>query len=189
MSTKLIIFDCFGVICHESAPFWLPRYFSAEESAFLKNTLIRQADWGEIPSAVMYRTISEKINGAESPEEIEDNWVALAKKDPETIAIIKDARKKYKTALLSNAVEGLLERLFTEAELDELFDCRAISYIEHTAKPGEAFFRLILERAGVAPEEAVFIDDNPANVAAAEALGIHAILFTDCATLRKELNL
>lgn len=189
MSTKLIIFDCFGVICHESAPFWLPRYFSEAESVEIKSTIVKQADWGEISSAEMYRVISKKINGAESPQEIEDNWVALAVKNPDTVALIKELRGQYKTALLSNAVEGLLERLFTPEEMDELFDCRAISYIEHTAKPGEAIYRLVLERAGVQPEESVFIDDNPANVAAAEALGIRGILFTDCAALRKELGL
>jgi FMN phosphatase YigB (HAD superfamily) len=40
-----------------------------------------------------------------------------------------------------------------------------------------AIFQLTLERLGVAPDEAVFIDDNPANIAAARAAGLHVIPF------------
>ncbi len=47
-------------------------------------------------------------------------------------------------------------------------------------KPDPAIFLLALERlGGIAPERAVFLDDAPGNIAAARALGIHAILVED----------
>jgi HAD superfamily hydrolase (TIGR01509 family) len=47
-------------------------------------------------------------------------------------------------------------------------------------KPDPAIFHLALqELGGIAPERAVFLDDAPGNIAAADALGIHAILVED----------
>ena len=42
-------------------------------------------------------------------------------------------------------------------------------------KPDPAFFRLALERVGVAADEAVFLDDIGHNLAAARKLGMHTI--------------
>lgn len=51
-------------------------------------------------------------------------------------------------------------------------------------KPDEAFYVGALRRADVAPGEALFVDDRPENVAAAEALGVAAHLFVDASELR-----
>ena len=56
-------------------------------------------------------------------------------------------------------------------------------------KPDAAIYRLALSRFGLRAEEAVFIDDNAANVAGAEAIGLPAILFTDAETLRGKLRM
>ena len=52
-----------------------------------------------------------------------------------------------------------------------------ISAQEKMAKPDPAIFSLLLERFALLAGETVFIDDSPANVAAARGLGIHAIHF------------
>jgi 2-haloacid dehalogenase len=54
-------------------------------------------------------------------------------------------------------------------------------------KPDPAIYRLALGRFGLNPGDAVFIDDNAANVASARALGIRSIHFTDAASTRAEL--
>jgi 2-haloacid dehalogenase len=56
-------------------------------------------------------------------------------------------------------------------------------------KPDPAIFRHALDRFGVAPHKALFVDDNPANTAAAEALGMGTVLFTDAFDLRERLKL
>jgi len=55
-------------------------------------------------------------------------------------------------------------------------------------KPDPDFYRLLFERFAIPPEEAVYIDDNPRNAAAATALGMHGIPFTEPETLRRELG-
>ena len=54
-------------------------------------------------------------------------------------------------------------------------------------KPDPAIYRLLIERCGIDPHHAVFIDDNPVNAEAAFSLGIHGIHFTGPEALRIEL--
>jgi 2-haloacid dehalogenase len=56
------------------------------------------------------------------------------------------------------------------------------------AKPEPAIYRHLLDTYGLDAEGTLFIDDAPANVAAAEAIGIRAIRFTDADALRAELR-
>jgi 2-haloacid dehalogenase len=67
------------------------------------------------------------------------------------------------------------------------FDGIVVSGEEGVIKPDPRIFRILLERYRIAPEEAVFIDDNPGNVAAATALGLHGIHFRSPEALRSEL--
>ncbi|MFI5259256.1 MAG: HAD family hydrolase [Candidatus Limnocylindrales bacterium] len=55
-------------------------------------------------------------------------------------------------------------------------------------KPDPAIFREFLARFGLAPENAVFIDDWDLNVKAASLLGMAAIHFRDAAQLRADLR-
>lgn len=69
-----------------------------------------------------------------------------------------------------------------------LIEDKVISGYEKLLKPDPAIYRLALGRFGANPDETVFVDDNPANVAAARALGIHAVRFESCAKLREDLG-
>jgi 2-haloacid dehalogenase len=74
-----------------------------------------------------------------------------------------------------------------EAALFDRFRDIVVSGDEKLIKPDAAIFHLALARFGVRADETIFIDDNAANVAGAEAVGIRAHLFRDAATLRAEL--
>jgi 2-haloacid dehalogenase len=75
-----------------------------------------------------------------------------------------------------------------EAAVFDRFRDIVVSGDERLVKPDPAIFRLALERFGLAPDDAVFVDDVPANVAAAAQLGIHAILFRGADPLRDALR-
>lgn len=62
-----------------------------------------------------------------------------------------------------------------------------VSGTEKLVKPDPAIFALAIERFGIDPAGALFVDDNAANVAGAEAAGIAAHLFRDAAGLEAEL--
>lgn len=76
---------------------------------------------------------------------------------------------------------------FKYPDMFDRFRDIVVSGDEKMMKPDAAIYRLALDRFGLRPEEAVFVDDNRDNVAGAAALGIHGILFTDEPALRAEL--
>lgn len=67
------------------------------------------------------------------------------------------------------------------------FDGIVVSGEERMIKPDPRIYHVLLDRYGVESSDAVFIDDSPANVAAAAALGMTAFQFTDSAVLRADL--
>lgn len=75
-----------------------------------------------------------------------------------------------------------------EAALFDRFRGIVVSGDERLVKPDPAIYRLALERFGLEPHAAAFIDDNRANVEGAAALGIRAIHFTDVASTRAALR-
>ena len=82
-----------------------------------------------------------------------------------------------RTALVTNNVREFREHWMAMLPLPELFDAVVDSSEVGVRKPDPAIFRIALERVGgLAPEQAIFLDDYRANVAAAEALGIRGVL-------------
>lgn len=67
------------------------------------------------------------------------------------------------------------------------FDGIVVSGEEKVMKPDPRIFTILLERYGLDPAQAVFIDDNPRNAQAATALGMHGIHFQSAPALRREL--
>jgi 2-haloacid dehalogenase len=62
-----------------------------------------------------------------------------------------------------------------------------VSGREGVTKPDPEIFLLACSRLGVAPESVVFVDDSPANVAGAEAVGMTGLLFRSAEQLRADL--
>jgi 2-haloacid dehalogenase len=62
-----------------------------------------------------------------------------------------------------------------------------VSGTEKLMKPDPAIYALAIERFGIDPAGALFIDDVAKNVAGAESVGIAGHRFVDAATLEREL--
>jgi 2-haloacid dehalogenase len=69
----------------------------------------------------------------------------------------------------------------------DLFGDIVVSGVEKLVKPDPAIYALALERFGLQPGEAMFVDDNLANVVSARANGFAAHHFKDAKSLRVEL--
>lgn len=73
-------------------------------------------------------------------------------------------------------------------EFLELFAGILVSGEERVAKPDPAVFALLVDRFGLEPPSTVFVDDRQVNVEAAEQAGLRGLLFTDPATLSRDLS-
>ncbi|MDA0638807.1 HAD family phosphatase [Nonomuraea sp. MCN248] len=100
--------------------------------------------------------------------------------DPEMVALVHElADRGVKLGLLSNIIEDLVpvwER--HHGEWLGRFDALTYSCRIGVAKPDPRAYQICAERLGVAPQDALFFDDNEANVAGARAAGMPAELFT-----------
>jgi len=119
---------------------------------------------------------------AMNPEQLDaflrDFWdVYLGAPNAELIAYFASLRPAYATALLSNSTVGAREQEEERYHFAEMTDLIVYSHEVGVAKPERRIYELACERLGIEPAEMLFVDDVPVNIAAASALGIHAILF------------
>jgi putative hydrolase of the HAD superfamily len=82
-------------------------------------------------------------------------------------------------ALLTNNVKEWGDSWRSTFPVDELFAVVVDSSEVGMRKPDPGIYQLTCERLGVAPDVAVFVDDNTVNVAAARRLGMEVVLFGD----------
>ncbi len=145
-------------------------------------------------------------NGRPYPE-IEADWCARFPADAEAIlayrrfnddsipnlvpgvwALVAELQQHYiKVGALSNWSADTFTDIRRRFRVLDRFDALIVSGFEGVAKPDPAIFALACERLAVQPAHAVFIDDIQANVDAAIACGLHAVLFTGAAQLRADL--
>jgi HAD superfamily hydrolase (TIGR01549 family) len=95
---------------------------------------------------------------------------------PDVMPELEKLRHKYKVGLVSNT-DCFTMKPFFEAGHKKHFDIIAFSYETGMLKPDPDLFRLVLDKLGVKPEEAVMVGDNlHDDVQAALSVGMHAIL-------------
>ena len=98
--------------------------------------------------------------------------------DKELEAFIRGLRPRYKTALLSNAWEGTrIDAPVRGFTFLDAFDETIFSWEVRLRKPDPKIYRLVLDRLGVQPQEAVFVDDYFKNIEGAQAVGMHTVWF------------
>ncbi|MFN3278375.1 MAG: HAD-IA family hydrolase [Paracoccus hibiscisoli] len=78
--------------------------------------------------------------------------------------------------------------LATHPRLADAFGVTIVSRQEGITKPDPRLFARLCDRAGVLPQDCLFIDDSAANVAGARAAGMAAHHFTDPAALERDLT-
>ena len=90
-------------------------------------------------------------------------------------------------ALLSNAPASLADAV-DELDWMRVVPHRYYSCRLRATKPDPAAYERTLTELGADPAEVTFVDDRPANVAGAAAVGLRAVLFTDPTTLAADLG-
>lgn len=192
-----IIFDLGGVLID-----WNPGYVfdenyfeSKEQRDFFFNNVCT-ADWNENQDAgyPIAKATEEKL--AEFPEwekpirDFYGRWVdMLGGPIHETVDIFRTLKQNsdLKFYALTNWSAETFPIALERFDFLHWFDGRVVSGEEKMRKPFPEFYQLLLNRYGVKPEEALFIDDNLRNVKAAEDLGIKSIFYKEHSQLKDDL--
>lgn len=96
-------------------------------------------------------------------------------------------RRQIRVGALTNNW-SFIRRLLVRRGIADLFDAIVASAEEGIAKPDPRIYQITCERLGVAPAEAVFVDDDAKNVEGARAVGMHAIHFRATEQALSELD-
>lgn len=128
----------------------------------------------------------------ERVDEFVERFFAGDRVDEKLVQLIHMLRAGgYRVGLLSNAPPGRASGASPAGRwgMDGLFDAQVFSYQVGALKPHPCTYRAILAALGVEAHEALFVDDSPANVEGAKAVGITAVRFVGTEALIRELSL
>ena len=103
------------------------------------------------------------------------------------IKIIEQLKIDSRVVCGTNAFDPHYHYLRRRGNYD-FFDAVFASNKIGLAKPHPDFYKYILDKEGIRPKDAIFVDDLEENVAAAKKLGIKSILFTDSKSLRQQIE-
>lgn len=108
----------------------------------------------------------------------------------DTVDILRSLRdqKKHRLLALTNWSGETFPVALGLYDFLHWFEGIVVSGDEGTRKPFPDIYQLLLDRYGVTPQHAVFIDDNLHNVRAAEDHGIHGIHFQSPENLLETLR-
>jgi epoxide hydrolase-like predicted phosphatase len=142
-------------------------------SEVANRSMVGQATEAEIWEHV---TVTLGLNDGQLRELRRDFWSG-DRLDAGLVQFLRGLRPRYKTAILSNAWPGS-RQVFTQTfGLGDVVDEMIISDEEGVAKPDVRIYQIAVERLGVRPEEAVFVDDLAENAQGARAVGMWGIHF------------
>lgn len=193
---SVVVFDLGGVLID-----WDPRHlyrklFAGDEAAmehFLAN--VCTASWNSQQDAG--RTFAEACALLKSQHpghaELIDAWIErqaemLGGAIGGTVEILAELRaRKVPLYALSNWSAETFPISLKRFEFLHWFQGIVLSGEVRLLKPDPRIFHLFFKTHGVDSAEAVYIDDMEKNVETAIAMGMHGIVFTDPASLRREL--
>lgn len=193
---KAVIFDYGGVLARTEDPgprsAWerdLGLAPGALTAAVHDKQLWVAAQNGSIHSDAHWQGVGERLRLSKSQlRGLRASFYAGDVLNHELLAYIDRLRQQdIALGLLSNFSTDLRGMLEAQGLLRR-FDHVAISAEIGVMKPDAAAYEAILALLALPASACVFIDDLPANVAAAQALGMHGILFEDTASCLAALD-
>ena len=193
---RQLIFDFGGVLVD-----WNPRYVfvpwfgdAAKAERFLSE--ICPYDWNaQVDSGCTTAEVTEERVSLFPEWETEirmyyGRWIEMLHGEiPGMEALVREYKGRgYRIWGLTNWSRELFPLVRNRYPVFDLMDGIVVSGVERVIKPHPELYRILLDRYGLKAEECVFIDDNAANVAGAEAVGIRGILFEGEKLLREKLE-
>jgi len=191
-----VVFDLGGVLID-----WNPEYLykeiipdEAERRWFLSN--ITTPDWNEEQDAGRSLEEGTELLVRQYPEHersirvFYDRWKEmLGGPIHETVEIFRHLKEESKVRLyaLTNWSAETFPIALELYEFLHWFDGRLVSGAENIRKPSPEIYTLLIERFGIDPTKAVYVDDNLRNVIPARELGFYGIHFQSPAQFQQEL--
>lgn len=105
----------------------------------------------------------------------------------ETKDIIKQLKSNSRVVCGTNTIDSHYYYLLNQGNYD-IFDVVYASNLIGISKPDPDFYRYILKKEGIKPENTIFVDDSEENILSAQKIGINSIIFTDFESLKEQIE-
>lgn len=185
MTIRAVIFDIGAVLENDPATGWLERWarrlgLGGPDMAARLGPISRAGNIGAITLDQARDRIAAVLglDDAQLARFMADLWAEyLGTLNTDLAGYFAALRPRYKTAILSNSFVGARERERDAYGFEDLCDVVVYSHEEGLEKPDPRFYRIVTDRLGVPPREAVFLDDHEECVQGARDVGMAAVLF------------
>jgi HAD superfamily hydrolase (TIGR01509 family) len=94
---------------------------------------------------------------------------------PGAVELVERLRGRTRLGLASNSPRQLVDTALATARIGDAFDAIVTSDDVERSKPAPDLYLLACERLGVAPADALALEDSPSGIAAAKAAGLTCI--------------
>ena len=186
MALKVILFDMDGVLVfseplhfiawsclYQSINGQCPSFFKQEAYSgvsddFIAFELVRKLGLTDLPETLLakkQRIFLHMLNFSELETPLGRN------------RFLEECRDRYQIALVSSSSKREVEAILRREKLGGIFNAVITGDDVSSHKPSPEPYLLVLEKLGIAPEEAVAIEDSASGIAAAEGAGIRVIPF------------
>lgn len=183
---KNIIFDLGDVICDIDFKRTVDAFsklsvntLSITVEDYIHHPVFGGLEKGEISTSEFRDEIRQLLQTDASDEAIDHAWAqVIINSDHERMALLKKLNKDYRVFLLSNTNEIHVNTAFHRisdtlgVDFSALFEKVYFSHVLGMAKPSPEIYHHVLNDGQMIASETFFVDDNKANIEAAQKLGI-----------------
>jgi putative hydrolase of the HAD superfamily len=139
----------------------------------------RRATLGQASDNDVWQSVADALKlDPPTRDQLRRDYFGRDQIDSTLMEFIRGLRSRVRVGMITNAWPDVRRYLENEAKIADAFDPLIVSAEVGLAKPDPRIYQLALERLGVQPAEAVFVDDFEDNVAGARWVGMQAVRFT-----------
>lgn len=193
-----IVFDMGNVLIRFDPSLFIERegIVDPEDRKLILDELFNSVEWAQMDRGILEEKTAEPFILERFPERLHPvvsdllhHWAIPGDEFTgmrELVAELKEAG--YGLFLLSNASTAQ-HRYWPLFPVSRYFDGKLISCDVKVVKPMREIYQIFTDRFLLNPEECFFVDDSPANVAAAITCGWNGVVFhQDAVQLRKKMR-
>jgi epoxide hydrolase-like predicted phosphatase len=196
MDLKAVIFDFGGVLVRtedqthrENLAKELGMSYTDIEQLVFSSPSARKAARGLVSAKEHWEDLGRTLNlSVDQLKDFRARFFAGDRLDEDLINYLRSLHNRYQIALLSNAWDDLRTYLEDVWHITDVFDQIVISAEVSIIKPEHQIYTLLLDRLGISPPQALFVDDFIENIEAARQVGLVTIHFDERERVLRELH-
>ena len=195
MTYQLVLFDLGGVVfevesdrlVHQVSQL-IGRPFEEVQRAVYHTDLLLPFELGRISATAYYEGLKKRLKLRWTYGQFVQAWNGIFTEHTDVTTLMQQLRKRHRLMALTNTNILHLDHIKASFPSLSVLEDWVASCDVGLRKPDPQFYRVALERAGVRPSEAVYVDDRPEMVEAGRAVGLTAIRFENGRQLAQDLQ-